>query len=115
MVKYGTRRRPVFCMNCGHEFLSQVEHPHCSKCYSSQIVDSKEVPVEISATMMRTEMKRTIKELKGNEIQKLYNGYFKLVDTMENVDAALKKYADTIKSQDARIEQLERKLRTARI
>ena len=113
MTKYVTRRRPVFCMNCGHEFISTVEHPHCSKCASSQIVDSKEVPVEISATMLRTEVKQTIKELKGKEIQQLLNGYFHLQENMENVDAALKTYAEKMKEQDQRIEKLERKIRTA--
>ena len=115
MTKYVTRRRPVFCMNCGHEFISRVEHPHCSKCASSQIVDSKEVPVEISATMLRTEVKQSIKELKGKEIQQLLNGYFHLAENMEKVDEALKNYAKKMKEQDQRIEKLERKIRTAMI
>ena len=112
MTKYTTRRRPVFCMKCGHEFISVVKHPHCSKCASSQIVDSKEVPVEISATMLRTEVKQTLKELKEKEIQQLLNGYFDLKDKLDMVDMALQKYAETIKSQDLRIQQLERKVRT---
>ena len=111
MTKYVTRRRPVFCMNCGHEFISRAEHPHCSKCASSQIVDSKEVPVEISATMLRTEIKQTIKELKGKELQQLLNGYFHHKDIIEKMNKALQNYAETIKSQDKRILQLERKTR----
>lgn len=114
MVKYATRRRPVFCMNCAHEFISQVAHPHCSVCGSSQVVDSKEVSIDTSATMLRTEVKQSIRELKGKEIQPLVNGYFLLKKNIEEIDEALQKYAETIKTQDQRIQQLERKMRAAR-
>ena len=114
MVKYATRRRPVFCMNCAHEFISQVAHSHCSVCGSSQVVDSKEVSIDTSATMLRSEMKRSFKELKGKEIQQLLNGYFHHEDIIKKMDEALQKYAETIKTQDQRIQQLERKMRAAR-
>ena len=115
MTKYVTRRRPVFCMNCGHEAISTVEHPHCSKCASSRMVDSKEVSIETSATMLRTEVKQALKELKGKEIQQLLNGYFRHEDILEMVDKALQKYAEASKKQDQRIQHLERKIRTAMI
>ena len=62
--------------------------------------------------MLRTEVKQTLKELKEKEIQQLLNGYFDLRDKLDMVDMALQKYAETIKSQDLRIQQLERKVRT---
>ena len=102
-------------MNCGRETICTVEHPVCSVCRSSRIVDSKEVPVEISATMLRTEVKKSLKEMQVKEIQPLINGYFHIQDLMENIDKALKNYAETIKTQDQRIQHLERKVRTTMV
>ena len=111
MVKYASTRRPVFCMNCAHEFISQVINPHCSKCGSSQVVDSKEVSFDQSATRLRTELKKIIIDLKATDINQLRNGYFRLDEIVGQIGEAFKVSADKIKDLESRVIELERKPR----
>lgn len=56
--KNPTKKRQVVCTNCGHRFRSRIKDPICSKCFSRNIENLKDIP----NTIVRKDLKR-IKEL----------------------------------------------------
>ena len=36
-------KKLMYCLKCGHEFLSTAELPRCSHCHTTRVIDHKEV------------------------------------------------------------------------
>ena len=88
-------RRPVICLNCGHEFISKVRNPQCGRCKKRKVVDvrkagKKEVQfLGLELKRLREEVessqKKVEKDLRGvgYDMQSLYRYIRQIVQVLE--------------------------------
>lgn len=56
-------RSLVYCINCGHEFLTASQYPRCSKCKSLRVVHSKVADSKKQIISIQHRMDQLEKEL----------------------------------------------------
>ena len=62
MTDDSTRKKLVYCLKCGHNFVSKSKEPRCSKCQSFRVIDHK----EISAKKDVFDLKARVKEIEND-------------------------------------------------
>ena len=65
-------KKLMYCLKCGHEFLSTVGLPRCSKCNSTRVINHKEVSSKKDVMNLKLRMDQLEKEF--TELEGVVNG-----------------------------------------
>ena len=80
-------KRNVVCMNCKHDFVSQVKEPICSRCNSTTIVDAKDIGDRMATIVLERKINEKLDHLEStvDEMRKSVNYVNKALEHIKEV------------------------------